>query len=103
MANWAIVVGIDQYWTERASLKGAVRDALLMREWLLDPAGGNVPEENLTLVLAPREGAAPPGTAAPNATYAEIVTAIDRLIKRSGGSGDRVFFFLPRHRLTGRD
>ena len=27
MANWAIVIGIDQYWTPAACLSGAVRDA----------------------------------------------------------------------------
>jgi hypothetical protein len=50
MANWAIVIGIDRDWTERACLKGAVADALRIREWLLDPAGGNVPEENMALI-----------------------------------------------------
>ena len=43
VANWAIVVGIDRYWSEGAHLRGAVRDALAVREWLLDPAGGDVP------------------------------------------------------------
>ncbi|HEX2110266.1 MAG TPA: caspase family protein [Gaiellaceae bacterium] len=104
MANWALVIGIDRYWTERACLQGAVRDALWMREWLLDPAGGNVPETNLTLVLAPREGgAAPPdGVAAAPATYTGITTAIHQLIQRSGGSGDRLFFYYAGHGLTAR-
>src|SRR5271157_5715456 len=29
------------------------KDAILMMEWLLDPAGGNVPEQNLILLLSP--------------------------------------------------
>ena len=32
VANWAVVVGIDQYWSEGAHLKGAVRDALKVRD-----------------------------------------------------------------------
>jgi Caspase domain len=102
MANWALVIGIDQYWTERARLKGAVRDALEMRKWLLDPACGNVPEENLTLVLSPLDGAEPAGVQGAKGTYAEIATAIDGLIKRSGGSGDRLFFYYAGHGLTAR-
>ena len=56
MANWAVVIGINQYWIPQACLKGAVKDALAMRTWLLDPNGGNVPLENLKLLLAPRKG-----------------------------------------------
>ena len=53
--NWALVIGIDKYWSEQATLQGAVRDALRMREWLLDGAGGGVPAEHLVLVLGPRD------------------------------------------------
>ena len=28
MANWAVVIGINQYWLPRACLAGAVKDAL---------------------------------------------------------------------------
>jgi uncharacterized caspase-like protein len=104
VANWALVIGVDRYWTERACLKGAVRDALWMRDWLLDPARGNVPEENLTLVLAPREGgAAPPdGIDAAPATYTGIANAIHDLIQRSGGSGDRLYVYYAGHGLAAR-
>ena len=54
--SWAIVVGIDRYWSDAASLRGAVRDALRMREWLLDPAGGGVDADKVVLLLSPRSG-----------------------------------------------
>lgn len=55
MANWAIVIGIDKYWTPSACLSGAVRDALRMREWLLEADGGGVPPANHLLLLSPKE------------------------------------------------
>jgi hypothetical protein len=57
--NWAIVIGVDEYWSEGAHLHGAVNDALAMREWLLDPVGGAVPEEQLLLLVSPRPGVEP--------------------------------------------
>jgi hypothetical protein len=102
MANWAIVIGIDRYWTERACLKGAVADALRMREWLLDPTGGNVPEENMALILSPLPGKEPTGLDAVDATNSQIIIAIDKLLKRSKGKGERLYFFYAGHGLTAR-
>jgi hypothetical protein len=104
MPNWAVVVGIDRYWSEAAHLKGAVRDALAMREWLLDPAGGDVPPDNLQLVLAP--GPASPeldeSLQAIPATKASIIVAINDLIQLSGGKGERLYFYFAGHGLTAR-
>ncbi|MBA2537393.1 MAG: caspase family protein [Actinobacteria bacterium] len=100
--NWAVVIGIDRYWSERACLKGAVNDALLMREWLLDPAGGDVPEENLALILSPTADKKPEGLEAVEATNAAIVSSIADLLKRSKGEGERLYFFYAGHGLTAR-
>lgn len=99
--NWAVVVGIDHYWSEKASLKGAVRDALKMRDWLLDPAGGGVPKENMALILSPA-GKKPAGVKAPEATTASIVNSIADLLKRSKGEGERLYFYYAGHGLTAR-
>lgn len=100
--NWAVVIGIDSYWTERACLKGAVSDALRMREWLLDEKGGNVPETNLALILSPTAGNKPAGVEAVEATNAAIVSSIADLLKRSTGEGERLYFFYAGHGLTAR-
>ena len=105
MSNWAVVVGIDRYWSDGAHLRGAVRDALSVRDWLLDPAGGNVPPENLQLVLAPGPSSPPldPELAQrPVGTKANITLAIDNLIQLSGGKGERLYFFFAGHGLTAR-
>ena len=59
MANWAIVVGINEYWEPQANLRGAVNDALKMVAWLTSQDGGNVPPRNLYLMTNPT---APPAT-----------------------------------------
>lgn len=103
MANWAVVIGIDEYWKETVCLKGAVGDALRMREWLLDPAGGNVPDRNLFLVLGPRPGRpVPAGIDHQPATKDRIVEVINRLWQKSGGEGERLFVFFAGHGLSMR-
>jgi hypothetical protein len=100
--NWAVVIGIDRYWSERACLKGAVRDALLMRDWLLEEKGGNVPEANLALILSPTAGDERASIEAAEATNAAIVSSIADLLKRSKGQGERLYFFYAGHGLTAR-
>jgi hypothetical protein len=105
MSNWAVVIGIDRYWSEGAHLRGAVRDALAVRQWLLDPAGGNVPPDNLQLVLAagPHSPKLDPELEQlPVGTKANIIVAINNLIQLSGGKGERLYFFYAGHGLTAR-
>jgi len=104
MANWAVVIGVDRYWSEGANLRGAVRDALAMREWLLDPAGGNVPEANLQLALSRTDSspAVDPAFGALEATKANLVIAINNLMVLSGGKGERLYFYFAGHGLTTR-
>jgi len=99
--NWALVIGIDQYWSEEATLRGAVRDALHMREWLLDGAGGGVPAEQLVLVLGPREDERPDLTFV-DATKDKIMLAVNDLLAMSKGEGERLYFFYAGHGLTAR-
>jgi len=99
--NWALVVGIDKYWSDEATLHGGVRDALKMREWLLDGAGGGVPAEHLVLVLAPRDDDRP-DVPFVEATKDKIMIAINDLLSMSGGKGERLYFFYAGHGLTAR-
>jgi hypothetical protein len=99
--NWALVIGIDRYWSDDATLHGGVRDALRMREWLLDGAGGGVPAEHLVLVLAPRDDDKP-NLEFVEATKDKIMIAINDLLSMSGGKGERLYFFYGGHGLTAR-
>jgi Caspase domain len=107
--NWAIVIGVDEYWSEGAHLHGAVNDALAMREWLLDPVGGAVPKEQLLLLVSPRPGVEPSPELAEatksmnvKATKDNINIAINDLMLSSKGEGERLFFFFAGHGLTAR-
>src|SRR5687767_15056994 len=102
MGNWAIVIGVDKYWHSNACLRGAVNDALHMREWLLDPRGGAVSPPNLTLLLAPHGSAPPPGVIWTEATRDNIILAIEQLLQRSAGVGERFFFHFSGHGLAAR-
>jgi hypothetical protein len=72
-----------------------------MRDWLLDPAGGDVKEENMALILSPNAGD-DPGVKSPEAARDAIVTSIADLLKRSKGKGERLYFFYAGHGLTAR-
>jgi hypothetical protein len=75
-----------------------------MREWLIDARGGNVPPENLFLLLAPDLGGAQPpaGLTHMSANYADIIRSINTLLQRSGGQGERFFFYYAGHGLMSR-
>ena len=104
-ANWAIVIGIDQYWKASACLAGAVKDALRMRQWLLDPKGGQVPAIHLHLLLA-----LSPSSALPQdleyvpANSDGIIDIIKDIARRNKGTarGERLFFYYAGHGLTAR-
>jgi hypothetical protein len=100
MADWAIVIGVDKYWVPEASLRGAVRDALEVRRWLIDAAG--VPESNVKLLLAPDINPVPDGVAYEVPTYDNVISAIKTLIATSGARGTRLFFHYSGHGVAAR-
>jgi hypothetical protein len=99
--NWAVVIGVDRYWSEQANLHGAVNDALAMRKWLLDEKGGNVPEQQLLLLLSPRADVKP-NVEFVEATKDNINLAINDLMLISKGEGERLYFYFSGHGLTAR-
>jgi hypothetical protein len=96
MSNWAIVIGIDQYWTPEACLRGAVRDALNMREWLVSLECGAVPSRNLTLLLSPSPASPQPaaGVQVLPATHDMMVEAIEQLVATQRRAGRTALFLL---------
>lgn len=100
MADWAIVIGVDKYWVPAASLRGAVRDALEMRKWLIEE--GHIPEENIALLLGPDAEPVPAGIEYLEPTYENIITSINTILKTSGEQGHRFFFHYSGHGLTVR-
>lgn len=104
--RWAIVIGIDEYGDAGMRLTASVSDALKFRDWVLDPDGGGVPEENLRLLLSRRPDD-PPGDAAPSgavkdATKDNIVTAISDVVVAAGQEAERLYFYFAGHGITAR-
>jgi hypothetical protein len=73
-----------------------------MREWLLDPKGGNVPDSNLILLLSPHKVGPPDDVVWTEASREDIIRAIEDLLTRSAGQGERFFFHFSGHGLTAR-
>ncbi|MFD0577927.1 caspase family protein [Dactylosporangium darangshiense] len=96
----ALVVGCDAYPNSPgADLRGAVADALAVREWLLGPGG--VPEANVTCLLSPSGGGLQPpdGVAAGAASVVQFGKAVARLSRVAAGPGDRLFVYFAGHGL----
>lgn len=106
MPNWAIVIGIDQYWRPEACLKGAVNDAIEFGSWLVK--SGEVPERNVYYLLGVAEGRTlPPGPVILRPTHDNIVHVISQLALKSGLAGERFYLHYSGHGLScqqdGRD
>lgn len=109
-SHWAVVVGLNDYTVlPRASLHGAVRDALRMCAWLLDPQGGNVPHHQLLVGLNP-VAPLPPLEPSAQALVANlqpiacpnkdaIAGLFHTLVQKSGGEGDRLYVYFAGHGL----
>ncbi len=99
MADHALVMGCDGYAQCRgADLRGAVADALDVREWLL--RGARVPPENLVLLASPSAVGRqlPAGIEAPPVTRPSVAAAVAALVGRTDvGPRDRLFVYFAGH------
>jgi uncharacterized caspase-like protein len=104
VSNWAVIVGVDVYDVREYWLSAAVDDAVRFWRWCIDPTHGNVPPENINLLLAPRpEKPLPPDVLSHDPekpTRDAVSLAISDVTERSNGRGERLFFYFAGHGLT---
>lgn len=101
MANWAVIIGINDYWEAPRNLKGAVNDAMRMLEWLLNAIECHVPAENIFLLTRPRPANIPVGVNYRDAIADELLKLIPALGKISDEQDvDRLFFYFAGHGIT---
>ena len=101
MANWALIIGINQYWEPSRQLKGAVNDAMRMLEWLMSSTDCHVPPENIFLLTRPSPVLIPAGVKHRDAIADELLTVIPELGKISDQQEvDRFFFYFSGHGIT---
>jgi len=101
VADHALVVGCDAYpQLPGGDLRGAVADALAVRDWLLSRDGGGVEKSCLTfLASCGAAGAQPdPSIVDAAATRPNFVRAVRDLVARTDvGEGDRLYVYLAGH------
>lgn len=94
MANYAIIIGINDYLPpERMGLKtlqGAIRDAELVHEWVV--SHGNVPADKARLITSVLNPLAP----LKQQVDAAIVEMMQDIIA-GGGSANRLYFYFAGH------
>ena len=118
MTNYALIIAINDYpaSSEQDDLKGAVADGADFAEWVLDPNGGGVADENLLYwiygdphnpgpMLSNALTAAPPWPIYPPPDFSKppddksIIDAAEALANRarSDGEASRIFLFFAGH------
>jgi hypothetical protein len=100
--DWAIVIGVDEYGPGMTSLSGAVADALRFHRWVCAKDGGNVPPENVRLLLGrrPDDPGRDPKDVVP--TKDNVVTAINDVVTANPEGARRLYFFFAGHGVTAR-
>lgn len=82
---WAVIIGVSEYThSDIPTLKYAHQDAKAFRDFLKSPAGGNVPDDHITLILNK------------DATSANILGKMNKLLKRAF-KNDMVILYFAQH------
>jgi hypothetical protein len=104
--DFAIVVAISVY-PEFEELHSPGVDALEFQKWLLAPTGGNLPPENVTMILSPAYTTPPSGADDPSVkpTVTEVDNAFKRLVTKANSKkgyrvGRRLYLFMSGHGVT---
>src|SRR5262245_13707917 len=96
MANWAVIIGVDQYWTPNACLRGAVNDALALGRWLVRTK--QVRAANAFYLLGPTAGRnLEDGVQYHRPNQDNIVKVINHLGNASNWTGERLYFHYSGH------
>lgn len=79
--RWAVVIGVSHYRNKEINLQFADRDAQAIRDFLLDPNGGAVPEANMLYLVNE------------NATFANIRSALFGFLSKPGPDDLAIVYF----------
>jgi hypothetical protein len=104
--DFAIVVAISLY-PEFNELNSPGVDALEFQKWLLSPTGGDLPPQNVTMILSPVYATPPVGTDDPcvKPTLTEVDNAFRKHVIRANSRrgyrvGRRLYVFMSGHGIT---
>jgi hypothetical protein len=94
--DYAVIVGIDRYRNNAGldPLQGAVNDAKLFYEWIIDPEGGGLDPKNATLVTSPADGPLTPNV---GSIEDPIWIFFNQLYEGVRPIGRRLYLFMAGH------
>jgi hypothetical protein len=98
--SWAIVIGVDDYGEGAPRLHAAVDDAEAFHEWVVSESGGNVPSDNVCLLLGRARDDPDRSGNEWVPTKDNVVAAINKVMAASGGVGEALYFFFSGHGIT---
>ncbi len=98
--RWAIVIGIDDYREQQPTLLSAVEDAEAFRSWVIGELGGADPDERVYTLLGRRADDSDRIEGERLPTKDNVLGAINELMTKSRGAGQKLFFFFSGHGLT---
>lgn len=93
----AVVVGINRY-PALGDLEGPENDARAFVDWLVSPQGGDVPEQNVNLILS-SQYESPSDAKQAEPTVMAVDQAFDSLVElaENGKAGRRLYVFMAGH------
>jgi hypothetical protein len=104
--HYAIVIGLSQYLAlgepPPANLRGPENDAKAIHAWLIDPAGGALPEKNV-LCKVSSDWNAPPKAAPRRDDLAELFLWLEDLAEKNDAAGlglrvgERIYIYVAGH------
>jgi caspase domain-containing protein len=102
--DWAVVVGVRLY-PDLGNLDGPENDALAVHEWITSPHGGNVPVDQVALILSSKYPAAPtpnraePTTQTIDEAFEDLQALADQNGKLGNGrrAGRRLYIYMAGH------
>jgi hypothetical protein len=104
LRDHAIVVGIGHYGDGLKPLAGPLNDACCFRDWLISPTGGDLPPENVNLILSE---AGPSGRVPTRQKIEDAIHAHFRGFKRpgplQGQRQRRIYLYVSGHGIEALD
>jgi uncharacterized caspase-like protein len=95
MSNYALIIGINDYTAPAKkglpTLKGAVKDATAVRDWLVN--NNKVPAANCRLITSTSN----PLNPIKNDIDTAIVEILDKVVDENGKDADRLYFYFAGH------
>jgi hypothetical protein len=96
--DYALIIGIDHYKPDGGlrMLNGPIRDAQKFKQWILDPAGGNLPEKNVVDLFSTSDPLKPNTVEIDD----KLEDVFEKALKSAKKAGRRLYFYFAGHGMA---